>query len=196
MNAASLLRPPRYSPHTSVSRPRTCAQGRFRGVDVRTCSPAVQHPNHVASTADVLRRRFLGRTPGEEGRNDGMWECWNTGMLGMGHPDSLIVPPFHDSTIPVFPFRPIGGFPRRRGGRLYGRSPIQGFAFLVPASSACARSVLIPGTCDLTPKRTAASDSAAHYAWTGPDHSRTLNRPCSSPSAGCSYPRSSAFIHG
>ena len=55
------------------------------------------------------------------GKKDGMMECWNTGMLGMGHPDSLIVPPFHDSTIPVFPFRPIGGFPRR-GGRLCGKS--------------------------------------------------------------------------
>ncbi len=43
----------------------------------------------------------------------------------------------------------------------YGRSPIQGFAFLIPASSACARSLLVPGTCDLTHRQTDASDSAA-----------------------------------
>ncbi len=44
-----------------------------------------------------------------------------------------------------------------------------GFAFWIPASSACARPLLIPGTCDLTRRRTDASDSAAHCAWTGPD---------------------------
>jgi len=68
-----------------------------------------------------------------------------------------------------------------------------GFAFLLPASSACARSVLVPGTCDLTHSRadarerntslataqaperdgtsttSDASDSAAHCGWTGPD---------------------------
>jgi hypothetical protein len=50
----------------------------------------------------------------------------------------------------------------------YGRSPIQGFAFLLPASSACARSLLVPGTCDLTHRQTDASDSAAPCAWNGP----------------------------
>jgi len=55
----------------------------------------------------------------------------------------------------------------------HGRIPtegvsIGGFAFWIPASSACARSFLIPGTCDLTPRRTDASDSAAPYAWNGP----------------------------
>ena len=44
-----------------------------------------------------------------------------------------------------------------------GRSLIQGFAFLLPASSAGARSLLVPGTCDLTPRRTDASDSAAPW---------------------------------
>jgi hypothetical protein len=51
----------------------------------------------------------------------------------------------------------------------YGRSLIQGFAFWIPASSACARSLLVPGTCDLTPRRTDASDSAAPCTWKGPN---------------------------
>jgi hypothetical protein len=49
-----------------------------------------------------------------------------------------------------------------------GSSPIPGFAFLLPASSACARSLFLPGTCDLTPRRTDASDSAALDAWNSP----------------------------
>jgi len=43
-----------------------------------------------------------------------------------------------------------------------------GFAFLIPASSAGVRSLLVPGTCDLTPRRTDASDSAAPWAGKGP----------------------------
>jgi hypothetical protein len=50
----------------------------------------------------------------------------------------------------------------------YGRSPIQGFAFIIAASSTCARSLLVPGTCDLAHRRTDASDSAAPGAWNGP----------------------------
>ena len=57
-----------------------------------------------------------------------------------------------------------------------GSSRREGFAFSIPASSAGARSLLVPGTCDLTPRRTDASDSAAPCAWKGPHHSRTLNR--------------------
>jgi hypothetical protein len=116
-----LLRTRRWFPHTSAPRPQTCAQGRFRGVDA-THGPAAgpaSRPHraarphsgpsglgagNVACTCDVLRRRFMGRTPLEDG-------------------------PSADS---------------------YGRSPIQGFAFLIPASSARARSLFIPGTCDLT----------------------------------------------
>ena len=64
--------------------------------------------------------------------------------------------------------RPMSGFPRRRGGRLCGRSLLGGFAFLLPASSACARSLLVPGTCDLTSRWTDASDSAAPCAWSSP----------------------------
>ncbi len=45
---------------------------------------------------------------------------------------------------------------------------IGGFAFLLPASSACARSLLVPGTCDLTRRRTDVSDSAAPCAWNDP----------------------------
>jgi hypothetical protein len=77
---------------------------------------------NVACTCDVLRKRFMGRTPLEDG-------------------------PWADS---------------------YEKSPIQGFAFLLPASSACARSLLVPGTCDLTHRRTDASDSAAPWARNGP----------------------------
>ena len=51
----------------------------------------------------------------------------------------------------------------------YGTSPIQGFAVLISASSACARSLLVPSTCDLTPRRTDASDSAAPCTWKGPN---------------------------
>ncbi len=50
----------------------------------------------------------------------------------------------------------------------YGRSLIGGSAFLIPASSAGVRSLLVPGTCDLTHGRTDASDSAAPSAWNGP----------------------------
>ncbi len=34
---------------------------------LRTHPPPVQHPNNVAFTADVLRRRVMGRTPLEDG---------------------------------------------------------------------------------------------------------------------------------
>ena len=50
----------------------------------------------------------------------------------------------------------------------YGTIPIQGLGFLIPAPSAGARSLLIPGTCDLTQRRTDASDSAAPAAWNSP----------------------------
>jgi len=45
---------------------------------------------------------------------------------------------------------------------------MEGFAFLIPASSASARSLPVPGTCDLTPRRTDASEAAAPCAWKGP----------------------------
>jgi hypothetical protein len=126
----SLLRPPRYSPHTSASRPRTCAQGRFRGVDA-THVPA-------AGPGSQPRRLHFRRSP--------------EAVHGPNH----------------LRRQPISGFPRRRGGRLYGKSQIQSFAFPFPASSACARSLLVPGTCDLTRRRTDASDSAAPCTWNDP----------------------------
>jgi hypothetical protein len=51
--------------------------------------------------------------------------------------------------------RPIGGFLRK--------GSVEGFTFWLPASSASAgaRSLLVPGTCDLTPRRSDASDLAA-----------------------------------
>ena len=85
-------------------------------------------------------------------------ECWNTGMLGMGPPGSLIIPPFHYSSL-LFPAH------RRIPTE---RVSTGGSAFLIPASSACARSLLVPGTCDLTRRRADASDSAAPCAWKGP----------------------------
>ena len=48
---------PRRTPKPEESEKR-----RFRGVDATTCPPPVQHPNHVASTCAVLRRRLMGRT--------------------------------------------------------------------------------------------------------------------------------------
>ena len=65
----------------------------------------------------------------------------------------------------------MGGTPLEDGPSAdsYGRSPMQGFAFLIPASSARARSLLIPGTCDLTHRRTAAFASAAPCTWKGPN---------------------------
>jgi len=89
---------------------------------LRTDPPSVQPPNHGASTGDVLRRRFMGRTP--VGR------------------------------------RPIGGFLRNQsdgGLRLLACGRLR----WCPVSS-------VPGTCDLTPRRTDASDSAAPGAWKGP----------------------------
>jgi len=54
------------------------------------------------------------------------------------------------------------------GSHSYGRSVIQGFAFMTAASSACARPLLVPGTCDLTHGRTDAFDAAAPWAGRGP----------------------------
>ncbi len=51
----------------------------------------------------------------------------------------------------------------------FGKRLIQSFAFLFPASSAGARPLLLPGTCDLTHGRTDAFDSAAPCAWKGTD---------------------------
>ncbi len=62
-----LPRTPRWFPHTSTPHPQTCAQGRFRGVDATHAPPPVQHSNNGACTCDVLRRRFMGRTPLEDG---------------------------------------------------------------------------------------------------------------------------------
>jgi hypothetical protein len=51
----------------------------------------------------------------------------------------------------------------------FGRSLLDGFAFPILSASACARSLLVPGTCDLTPRQADASASAARCAWTGPN---------------------------
>ncbi len=94
---------------------------------LRTCSPLVQHPNSVASTCDVLRRRFMGRTP----------------FADVPSADSC------------------------------GSSLIQGFAFWIPAPSACARSLLVPGTRDLTGER---SDAAQQRGRPDPNQARDRNR--------------------
>jgi hypothetical protein len=46
-----------------------------------------------------------------------------------------------------------------------GKSQIQSFAFPFPASSTCARSLLIPGTCDLTHERSDAPKSKPVPVW-------------------------------
>ncbi len=63
----SLLRRHGASLTLQRPRPRTYAQGRFRGVDVRTCVPSLRDPNNVAFPSEVLRRRFMGRTLLEDG---------------------------------------------------------------------------------------------------------------------------------
>jgi len=79
--------------------------------------------------------------------------------IGLGSPPAL--------------FRRWEPFPKRDASRLgshsYGRSPSEGFAFLIPAPAAGARSLLVPGTCDLTHRRTDASDAAAPGARKGPN---------------------------
>ncbi len=124
---SAALRPPCFAHHDTpptLQRPAReyVHKGGSGAETLRTYPPPVQHPNHVAFTCDVLRRRFVGRTPFADG-------------------------PSVDS---------------------YGTSPIEGFAFWIPASSACARPLLVPGTCDLTRRRTDASDSAAPGVRRGP----------------------------
>ncbi len=74
--------------------------------------------------------------------------------------------------VPTGSVSPVGALPKRDASRLgslsYGSSLIQGFAFLIPAPSACARSLLVLGACDLTHRWTDASDSAAPGRWKGP----------------------------
>jgi hypothetical protein len=76
------------------------------------------------------RRRFMGQTPWEDDPSAD-WVRVPTGSVS-----------------------PVGALPKRDASRLgslsCGRSLLCGFAFQIPASSACARSLLVPGTCDLT----------------------------------------------
>jgi hypothetical protein len=49
-----------------VHRSRSSQENRRGGSGawaLRTCPSPIQHPNHVASPCDVLRRRFMGRNP-------------------------------------------------------------------------------------------------------------------------------------
>ena len=77
------------------------------------------------------------------------------------------------SILPVG-FRGIGVPPMLHGRsrpcheKAASHTPSQGFAFLIPAPSAGARSLLVPGTCDLTHRRTDTFDSAAPGAGKGP----------------------------
>ena len=80
----------------------------------------------------------MGRTPLEDGPsadsfgwNDGMVEGWGEGMPIAAQ--YSIVPVFHYSLVP------------------------SASAFRIPASTACARSLIIPGTCDLTDGRSNAT---------------------------------------
>jgi len=72
--------------------------------------------------------------------------------------------------------RPIGGFPRRRGGRLYGKSLDRrlrlldsGFNRLCPVS-------FLPGTCDLTPRLHRRVRFRGSRCVERSHQSRTLNR--------------------
>jgi hypothetical protein len=71
---------------------------------LRTYLPPVQHPNHVASTGDVLWRRFMGRilwkTAHRRTSSVGITEWWNDGERGCLSPPNT--PLFQYSTIPSF----------------------------------------------------------------------------------------------
>ena len=64
---ASLLRPKSTSLTLQRHARKHAHKGGSGAITLRTCSPPVQHLNNVASTSDVLRRRFMGRTPLEHG---------------------------------------------------------------------------------------------------------------------------------
>jgi hypothetical protein len=100
-----------WFPHTSTPHPRTFAQGRFRGVDAAhapAAGPACQ-PRRAGAAA----QRPFGLGGGQQ-------------RVHLRRSSEAVHGPN------PFRRRPISGFPRRRGGRLYGTSPIQGFAFLIP----------------------------------------------------------------
>ncbi len=67
-NPPSLLRPPRCSPHTSPSSPRTCPRGRFSGVDathVPTAGPGPHGPRvHFRGSPEAVHGpNPFGRRP-------------------------------------------------------------------------------------------------------------------------------------
>ncbi len=68
----SLLSPLRYSPHTSATSPRTCAQGRFRGVNATHVS--------VAGPASQQRRVHLRRSPEAVGFPNAIDRVWGPFM--------------------------------------------------------------------------------------------------------------------
>ena len=78
------LRPPCFADYdSSLTLPRHAREDAHQGGSgawtLRTYPPPVPHPNHVACTGDVLRRRFMGRTP------------WKTAhkRIGFGSPPAL-----------------------------------------------------------------------------------------------------------
>ena len=110
-----------------------------RRVHLRRSPEAVGFPNAI----DRVGGPFLGRIPLEDGpRSEYRLQAGKTLLIRLSFGGS------EDSN------------PRKRG------TPNR--AFLLPASSACARSLLVPGTCDLTPRRTDASDSTAPGVWSSP----------------------------
>ena len=76
------LCPPCFAQHdSSLTLQRHACKDAHQGGSgawtVRTYPPPVQHPNHVACTCDVVRRRFMGRT------------LWKTAHRRIGFPNAM-----------------------------------------------------------------------------------------------------------
>ena len=108
--------PPTLQRHTR----KHAHQGGSGAWTPRTHPPPVQHLSNVASTSDVLRRRFMGRT---------LWRTAHSPQRRCASGADWV-------RVPTGSVSPVGALPKRDASRLgslsYGRSPIQGFAFLIP----------------------------------------------------------------
>ncbi len=152
---------------------------------LRTCPPPVQHPNPDAQRRCGQRRVHFRRSPeAVHGPNPfcrrpigGLGS--QTRCVAFGVPflrkESDSGPRLLDSglrTCMKTVICRVAGVPPARGEAILA-SPFRGQdvrdTFSYTFSSAGARSLLVPGTCDLTHRRTDASASAAPRAWKGPN---------------------------